>query len=391
MLISCPECDSQISDKAISCPHCGYPMIVQAPPARAPRRKKKHRKLPNGYGSIRKLSGKRQKPYAVYPPVKKSEFSDDGVPPTKLAVGYYETWYDAYNGLMEYQRNPTAAKTRKLTFAEVYELFFKDKYENSKRTYGKSSRNSTRTAYKNCAVLHNRIFSELVTSDLQSVVDGCELKHSSLELITSLYNQMYGYAIANNIVQTDYAQYVKINIPDDDEPGVPFTEDELRLLWKHSQDNDTFRMILILAYSGFRISAFENMSVNTEENYFQGGVKNDISRNRIVPIHSAILPFLPAYTSRETFKSSFFRSKEFTPALESIGMLYAPTGEKHTPHDCRHTFSWLCDKYKVSDTDKHLLMGHKLKGDTEKIKYTHRTIEELRAAIELIEVPYLSE
>lgn len=26
-LISCPECNKQISDKAVSCPHCGYPMI----------------------------------------------------------------------------------------------------------------------------------------------------------------------------------------------------------------------------------------------------------------------------------------------------------------------------------------------------------------------------
>ena len=25
-LIKCPECDLQVSDKAISCPHCGYPL-----------------------------------------------------------------------------------------------------------------------------------------------------------------------------------------------------------------------------------------------------------------------------------------------------------------------------------------------------------------------------
>lgn len=31
-------------------------------------RKKKYPKLPNGYGSIKKLSGKRRNPYGVYPP-----------------------------------------------------------------------------------------------------------------------------------------------------------------------------------------------------------------------------------------------------------------------------------------------------------------------------------
>lgn len=26
MLKKCPECDLQVSDKALTCPHCGYPL-----------------------------------------------------------------------------------------------------------------------------------------------------------------------------------------------------------------------------------------------------------------------------------------------------------------------------------------------------------------------------
>lgn len=26
MLITCPECELQVSDKAYTCPHCGYPL-----------------------------------------------------------------------------------------------------------------------------------------------------------------------------------------------------------------------------------------------------------------------------------------------------------------------------------------------------------------------------
>ena len=75
-----------------------------------------------------------------------------------------------------------------------------------------------------------------------------------------------------------------------------------------------------------------------------------------------------------------FRTK-FNDALSSIGI----TG--HTPHDCRHTFSWLCDKYGVDDLSKHLLMGHSLGNDVEKSVYGHRTVEELRTEIEKIQVP----
>ena len=42
-------------------------------------RRKKHSRLPNGYGSIKRLSGKnRTNPYGVYPPTEK--FDEDGNP-----------------------------------------------------------------------------------------------------------------------------------------------------------------------------------------------------------------------------------------------------------------------------------------------------------------------
>lgn len=38
MLIKCPECELQVSDKAVSCPHCGYPMQSSSK-SRKPRNK----------------------------------------------------------------------------------------------------------------------------------------------------------------------------------------------------------------------------------------------------------------------------------------------------------------------------------------------------------------
>ena len=31
---------------------------------------------------------------------------------------------------------------------------------------------------------------------------------------------------------------------------------------------------------------------------------------------------------------------------------------KHTPHDCRHTFSMLCEKYNVKENDRKRILGH---------------------------------
>ena len=49
-------------------------------------------------------------------------------------------------------------------------------------------------------------------------------------------------------------------------------------------------LLLILIYSGFRISAIKTLKIDLEEGYFQGGVKTRASKNRIVPIHPLIRP-----------------------------------------------------------------------------------------------------
>ena len=56
MLLSCPECELQVSDKAYNCPHCGYPMQKEAVRSTKPRSGKK--RLPNGFGQISEIKGK---------------------------------------------------------------------------------------------------------------------------------------------------------------------------------------------------------------------------------------------------------------------------------------------------------------------------------------------
>lgn len=62
-IIKCAECHADISDKALFCPHCGFSNST----TKISTTNKKYRKLPNGFGTIKVLSGKRRKPYAVYP------------------------------------------------------------------------------------------------------------------------------------------------------------------------------------------------------------------------------------------------------------------------------------------------------------------------------------
>lgn len=401
MLINCPECDHMVSDKAQACPQCGYPIQSHMPsvvscPAKRTRTKKKHKKLPNGFGSIQKLSGKRSHPYAAYPPTK--EFTLSGSPVRQEAIGYYVTWYAAYDALSEYnsytdqerEERKRVAEVRNLTFSQVYELYYADKFKRQleaqaeDRSIKKTSmQTSIISAYKNSSVLHDRVFSQLRKPDFQKVIDDCPLKHSSKELLVCLFSQMSKFALQCDYIEKNYAQFCTVDSEDDDESGVPFSPAELDILWSDSSDPVT-QMILILIYSGFRISAFESIEVNLSEGYFKGGVKTAAGKNRIVPIHSAVLPFVQAGAIPDKFSSHTFRKNSFYPKLNALGISISSSGTKHTPHDCRHTFSWLCDRYGVDSVSKHMLMGHSVQGDVEKRVYTHRRIEELREELEKI-------
>lgn len=385
-------------------------------------KRKKYPRLPNKFGSIKYLGKNRTNPYGVYPPT--TEFTVNGVPVTQPALAYVNDWYVGFSVLMSYhagtyvpgqlpatkdlagnevkgaddlikrilgdysqvKRSVLAEEEKEpeKTFEEVYKEFYKYKYEDDKsRTYSESSKHSTAAAFKNCKALHDKTFRNLRHDDLQDVINGCPLKHASLELIVNLFRQMYAYADMKDLIDKDYSAHLKINKPDDDESGIPFTTDELKILWDH-KDDPTVEFILIMCYSGYRVKAYESMEVNLIEKYFLGGVKNRSSKERIVPIHSAILPLVQKRITQEGCLLKIKGANSFRAQMYKT--LRALKIEKHTPHDCRHTFSKLCEDFQVNENDRKRMLGHSFGSDITNRLYGHRDIEDLRTEIEKIKV-----
>ena len=139
--------------------------------------------------------------------------------------------------------------------------------------------------------------------------------------MVSLFKQMYKYAIMYEICTENKAKYVCVNRLDNNVSGRPFSDQELKLLW-NNKDNEDVQMILIMCYSGFRISAYRDLEVNLEKKYFKGGVKTAAGKGRIVPIHSSILPFvkerIKKYGSLLPVTTNCYRNKYFTPTLKAV-------------------------------------------------------------------------
>lgn len=258
-------------------------------------------------------------------------------------------------------------------------------------TYSKATKSNYSASYSYCSVLYDRPFEDLKATDLQEFIDSQKkLKKGSLKVILVLFNQMYKYAIYAEIVSENKSKYVKINKEDDTEHGTAFSEQELKILWQNSADIDV-QLILIMCYSGWRIGEIENLEVNLEERYFKGGSKTRAGKDRIVPIHPHIYNFVRTRIEADgtllNMNKVTYRMFRFYPVLEKLRIVGDP---KHTPHDCRHTFSALCEKYGVRENDRKRLLGHAFGNDITNAVYGHRTVEELRVEIEKIEVPFVT-
>ncbi len=136
-----------------------------------------------------------------------------------------------------------------------------------------------------------------------------------------------------------------------------------------------------MIYSGWRIGELLTLEeINLKEGYFRGGVKTRASKHRLVPIHPKIADMVKIRSQSGWINISYQTyMKEFNKALTAAGVT-----DKHTPHDCRHTFATLLNNSGANPVSVKRLLGHSSGGDiTEKI-YTHKDIEQLRIAIEKI-------
>ena len=377
-------------------------------------KRKKYPKLPNGFGSIKYLGKGRRNPYGVYPPVK--EYTENGVPITPKALCYVNDWMkgfavlNAYHAgtyqpgmdlgletstggadklaqqiLADFSRTKGTGYVPLKTFAEVFEDFWNYKFEKDKsKVYSQSSKINTQQAFKNCKPIHNMPFTSIRLADMQNMLDNFDLKRNTIIPILSLLHQMYKYAIAYELVDKDYSAALKINQENDAEHGAPFTHSDLEFLWKNKTD-EVAEFLLIMCYSGYRISAFKTLEVNLEEGYFRGGVKTAAGKGRIVPIHSAIRPLVEDRLKRHgslvgTFSRTF--NAQMGRYLKKCNL------PNHTPHDCRHTFSMLCEEYGVNENDRKRLIGHSFGNDITNAVYGHRSVDALRNEIEKIKVCY---
>jgi len=127
--------------------------------------------------------------------------------------------------------------------------------------------------------------------------------------------------------------------------------------------------------------------VNLADMTFRGGIKTAAGKNRIVPIHSAIRPIVEnrLNTNFEYFINVNCKRVTITSYRAKWAALMAYLNIDKTPHECRHTFESVLDSNGANRKCIDLMTGHASRDVGNRV-YNHKTIEELREAIELFKI-----
>lgn len=355
----------------------------------------KFKRLPNGFGNISKLSGKRRNPYRARIEEERVLDMEHGtVKRVWKVVGYFPTYQDAIIRLTEYHKNPYNLDASTITFEEVYNRWSSEAYP----TMSHSNINAYSAAYKTCVCIQQRPFVEIRYQELQDVVDNSGKNYPTLRKLVLLFHMMYKWSAKNQITDNNQAQYVDIRQYKDKNPNkidrTPFTTDDVEKMWLWSDKNEYVSIMLMLVYSGVRQGELRDLKkedVHLDEHYFFIRESKTPAGVRNVPIADKVYPFFEYWynkpsqcdyliTTREGryFHDRNYRDSYWMPLLEEMNI---PT--THRPHDTRHTCISMMTVAGIDERIIKKIVGHAGKGITENV-YTHIEMKELLEAINRI-------
>lgn len=399
MLIKCPECELQISDKAVSCPHCGYPL---KPNIIRERQSAKRKRLPNGFGQISKIKGKNlRKPFRAMISVGKNPETGRPIVKPLQPESYFATYHDAYTALLEYNRNPEDAKEIvKKTMNEVYEEWSDRYYKN----LSISKIKTYTTCWRKCDSLYNEHIANIKIRHIRDFLDTLP-NNSMKEDVKVVLNLMFDYAVEREYTDRNYARETKYKFTDEEtvrNNHRAFTEEEMKKLWDNVDQYPYIDMILIQCYTGFRpkeLISIKLENVNLEEGYIIGGSKTEAGKNRMVPIHEKIKGLVEMkYKVAKHLGSDHLFNKPFTTDPTNVARMHINYDRyyymfessmndlniiDHKPHDPRKTFVTLAKKYNVNEYALKRIVGHTIGDLTEEV-YTERNLDWLKEEINKI-------
>lgn len=381
MLIKCPECELQVSDKAYSCPHCGFPLKdIPKPPTK---KKKAHQRLPNGFGQISKMSNPNlRNPYRAMVSVGKK---DNGRPICKMLKpqAYFRTYNEAYEALVEYNRNPYDLEDD-ITMQELYDKWSEQYFE---KLSNPSSARMVKSCWNYCSEIYNMRVKDLRIRHIKGVIENGtavvkgETKTLSANMkprAKSIFNMMLDYAVEYEIVDKNVARSFDVSDESESKQHEAFSDEEMTKLWENI-NVPYVKWILVQCYTGFRpqeLCLIETKNINYVDWTITGGMKTDAGKDRVVPVHERIRNIITENAGKNYLMEEDGKKLSYDKYRQRFNKVIAALdlNPEHKPHDPRKTFVTMAKNKGVDEYAIKRIVGHEINDITEAI-YTERNTD----------------
>lgn len=364
-----------------------------APPKAPQKKKKKRMRLPPGMGSVHHINdGKnRRKPFRARVPSHVDLNIETGKATQKyITIGYFETEIEAIEALMEYRKNPYTLEAAYATFSDVFELWKARKYPE----LSKSGKSAYDAAYKNSEKLHNMRMKDIRAAHMDEIMQNIPYGFQVQTKLKTFWGQLFKYAMENDIVQKNYAEFIRTRDKDEGTKRTAIPPEDRAKIWAAADaGNQDAEIVLIYLYTGMRPSELlevKKENVDLSARIMIGGMKTEAGKDRHIPIHKDILPFISRlmqtdgeylimrYDSGKPLKMPYnrFHLNHWKPLMASLRM------EEYTPHYGRHTCATMLREAGVQEDIRKLILGHASGDITD--RYTHIPDTMLVEAIDMI-------
>ncbi|MBD5449707.1 MAG: tyrosine-type recombinase/integrase [Lachnospiraceae bacterium] len=340
-------------------------------------------KMPNGYGSVIKLSGKRRKPWAVRISYME-ELPDGTVKRKRKYLAYFVKQESALQYLTEYNNGSVVPEHLKFsevpTFAELYEKW--KKYKKSlKDKLSDSTWKNYEIAFTHLAPLHESKITSIRAIDMQDCLNSHNHQSkSTIGNMRALLKGVYAYAIMNEYIEQDITQYLKFEYTASSTSiHSRFSDEEINTLWKQLYVINNVDIVLIYIYTGMRPTELLEVlteNVHLDERYMVGGLKTENGYNRLIPLCDKVLPLIRnRYNPDKKYLINNKYGNHYTYGTYQNGnwnTVMGKLGFQHSPHDGRYTFASLADNVGMNPVCLKIIMGHSV-SDVEKQNFKTRT------------------
>lgn len=360
------------------------------------KRKKRRQRLPNGLGSCHKIGdGKnRRRPWRARVQVGVDFDADAGrAKPIYMTLGYFATEAEAIEALFQYRKSPYTLEAATSTFADVFEMWKERKYPD----VSASAQRGYNAAFSNSEPLHKMKMRDIRANHLEQVMETVEGGHKLQARLKSFWNQIFKFAMEHDVIQKNYSEFVKLRDKDEGTKRTAIAPEDVEKIWQLTDEDGEIgqaaQIAMIYIYTGFRATELlevKKENVDLAGRIIVGGSKTDAGKDRRVPIHKAILPFIERLMD-EPGEYLITREIKGKPSKVSYQLflnhwwskLMARLGDApYTCHYARHTCATMLRKAGVPEDLRKLILGH-ANGDITD-RYTHHTDDMLLDAIDMV-------